>query len=172
MTNQDLKQHVQIALDCERSIDAVDVRVSVDHGIATLRGSVSSCAERITTERAALRVVGIKGVANDLTVGFTAAFRRTDTEVAQAAAEALKESTPVPHGRLTVVVRGGWLTLNGTVLWQYQKYAAARAVRNLSGVTGVTNDIVVKAIGCAESARKRIRAQRRSRRVAYQRDRQ
>jgi osmotically-inducible protein OsmY len=144
MRDQDLKQHVQIALDWEPSLEALDIGVSVDHGIVTLRGNVSSCAERATAERVALRVVGVKAVANDLGVRLTRAFRRTDTEVAQAAAEALKCSIQVPDDRLTVIVREGWLTLNGTVHWRYQKYAAARAVGDLSGVTGVTNDIVVK----------------------------
>jgi osmotically-inducible protein OsmY len=36
------------------------------------------------------------------------------------------------------------LTVAGTLDWQYQKDAASRAVRELTGVKGVTNDIRVK----------------------------
>ena len=36
------------------------------------------------------------------------------------------------------------LTLEGTFDWQFQEEAAARAVRDLTGVTGVTNSITVK----------------------------
>jgi osmotically-inducible protein OsmY len=64
--------------------------------------------------------------------------------IAQAAVTALKWNTMVPADRITVTVREGWLTLNGTLDWQYQRDAAARAVRDLTGVKGVTNAIVVK----------------------------
>jgi VCBS repeat-containing protein len=50
----------------------------------------------------------------------------------------------VPHDRVTVTVDNGWLTLKGTLDWQYQKDAAARAVRDLTGVKGLANSITVQ----------------------------
>jgi osmotically-inducible protein OsmY len=144
MTDHDLKQHVQSALDWEPSLDASDIGVSVDEGVVTLRGNVASYAEKIAAERVALRVYGVKAVANDLVVHLVSAFEHTDTEIAQAAVAALKWNTVVPKDRITVTVANGWLTLNGTLDWQYQKDAAARAVRDLMGVKGVTNTITVQ----------------------------
>ena len=144
MTNNDLKQHVQSALDWEPSLDAGDIGVSVDDAVVTLRGKVASYAEKVTAERAALRVYGVKAVANDLAVHLVRAFERTDTEIAQAAVAALKWNMMVPNDRVTVTVNNGWLTLNGTLDWHYQKDAAARSVRDLIGVTGVTNNILVQ----------------------------
>ena len=46
MTDKDLKQHVQNALDWEPSVDATDIGVSVDQGVVTLRGNVGSYAEK------------------------------------------------------------------------------------------------------------------------------
>jgi len=57
---------------------------------------------------------------------------------------AWKWNTMVPNDRVTVTVNNGWLALNGTLDWQYQKDAAARAVRDLTGVKGVTNSIIVQ----------------------------
>jgi osmotically-inducible protein OsmY len=144
MTDKDLKQHVQSALDWEPSLDAGDIGVSVDGGVVTLRGNVASYAEKLAAERVALRVYGVKGVANDLAVHLASLFERTDTEVAQAAVAALKWNTLVPHDRVTVTVDKGWLALKGTLDWQYQKDAAARAVRDLTGVKGLTNGITVQ----------------------------
>ena len=144
MTDKDLKQHLQSALDWEPSLDATDIGVSVDEGVVTLRGNVSSYAEKVTAERVALRVYGVKAVANDLAVHLASLFERTDTEVAQAAVGALKWNTMVPTDRVTVTVKDGWLVLNGTLDWQYQKDAAGRAVRDLTGVKGVTNNISVQ----------------------------
>jgi osmotically-inducible protein OsmY len=144
MTDRDLKQHVQSALDWEPSLDATDIGVSVDEGVVTLRGNVASYAEKITAERVALRVYGVKAVANDLAVHLISGFERTDTQIAQAAVAALKWNTVVPQDRVTVTIANGWLTLSGTLDWQYQKDAALRTVRDLMGVKGVTNNITVQ----------------------------
>lgn len=144
MIDKDLKQHVQNALDWEPSVDATDIGVSVDEGVVTLRGNVASYSEKIASERVALRVYGVKAVANDLAVRLASSYQRTDTEIAQAALAALKWNTVVPKDRITLVVKDGWITLTGTLDWQYQKDGAARAVRDLTGVKGVTNEIHVK----------------------------
>ena len=144
MTDRDLKQHVQNALDWEPSVDASDIGVSTDEGVITLRGNVPTYADKQVAERVVLRVFGVKAVANDLAVHLPTAYERTDTEIAQAAVTALTWNTIVPAGRVTVAVAKGWLTLNGTLEWQYQKDAAARAVRFLTGVNGVINAIAVQ----------------------------
>ena len=144
MTDKDLKQHVQSALDWEPSLDASDIGASVDEGVVTLRGNVASYAEKVTAERVALRVYGVKAVANDLVVRLVTGFERTDTEIAQAAVAALKWNTMVPPDRVTVTVTDGWVSLKGTLDWQYQKDAAGRAIRELTGVKGVTNYINVQ----------------------------
>jgi osmotically-inducible protein OsmY len=144
MTDREVKQHVQNALDWEPILDAGDIGIAVDEGVVTLRGNVRSFAERTAAERAALRVYGVKAVANDLTVRLASMFQKTDTEIAQAAVSALHWNTVVPEGQVTVVVTDGRVTLTGTLEWQYQKDAAARAVRDLMGVLGVFNNITVK----------------------------
>jgi osmotically-inducible protein OsmY len=144
MTDKDLKQQVQNALDWEPSVDASDIGVAVDEGVVTLRGTVRTYTEKQVAERVALRVFGVRALANDLAVHLPASFERTDTELAQAAVTALSFSSAVPAGRITVSVSDGWITLKGNVEWQYQKDAAARCVRDLVGVKGVTNTIAVE----------------------------
>jgi osmotically-inducible protein OsmY len=144
MTDKDLKQNVERALEWEPSIDAGDMGVSAEAGVITLRGNVRSYAEKMAAERVALAVYGVKAVANDLVIHLPNLFQRTDTEVAQAAAAALGWNVVIPKDRVTVTVSNGWVDLHGTVDGQYQKDAAARAVRDLTGVKGVTNEINVK----------------------------
>ena len=144
MIDRDLKHNVERALEWEPSIDDGDMGVSVEAGVVTLRGNVRSYAEKLAAERVALAVYGVKGVANDLVIHLPNLFQRTDTEIAQAAAAALGWNVMIPRDRVTVTVTSGWLELHGTVDWQYQRDTAARAVRNLTGVKGVTNGITVK----------------------------
>ena len=144
MTDRELQQHVQNALDWEPSIESTEIGVSVDHGIVTLRGDVHSYAEKSAAERVALRVYGTKAVANDINIRLISRYERTDTEIAQAAVSALKWHTMVPADKVNLAVSNGWITLTGTVDWQYQRHAVERAVRDLMGVKGVTNNITLK----------------------------
>ena len=144
MPDTELKQHVQNALDWEPSVEASDIGVSVAEGVVTLRGTVGSYVEKVTAERVTLRVYGVKAVANDLSVHLVSGYERTDTEIAQAAVAALKWNTVVPADRVTVTVANGWVTLNGTLEYYYQSAAAERAVRDLTGVKGVSNTIVLQ----------------------------
>lgn len=144
MTDRELKQHVENALEWEPSFDAAAIGVSVDGGVVTLRGDVGSYAARSAAERVALRVYGVKAIANDLTVQLVTGFERNDTDIAHAAVTALAWNAVIPQDRVTLTVSNGWLTLTGILDWQYQKEAAARTVRDLTGVKGVTNSITVK----------------------------
>jgi osmotically-inducible protein OsmY len=141
MTDRDLQEHVQNALDWEPSIDAADIGVSVDAGVVTLRGDVKAFAEKATAERVALGVYGTKAVANDINVRLRDGQQRTDTEIAQAVLSALKWNTTVPDEKIAVTVSNGWVTLKGKVDWEYQRTAAANVIRDLAGVRGVTNTI-------------------------------
>jgi osmotically-inducible protein OsmY len=143
MTNRELKDEVLNALDWEPSIDAGEIDVAVDENVVTLSGRVGSYTQKQAAERVTLGVYGVKGVANDLEVVLAPVFERTDTDVAQAAVQALKWNTVVPQDRVTVTVSSGWVTLQGSVDWQYQKDAAYRTVRDLSGVRGVSNNVTV-----------------------------
>ena len=144
MTDRELRQNVLNALEWEPSVDATDVGVTVDEGVVTLRGDVRTYSERGAAERVALRVFGVKAVANDLKVRLASGYERTDGEIAQAAVHALQWNTLVPKQEVIVTVSDGIVTLKGSVEWQYQKDAAARAVRDLRGVKSVINMIAVR----------------------------
>jgi osmotically-inducible protein OsmY len=143
MTDRELQQHVQNALDWEPSVQSSAIGVSVDNGVVTLRGDVPSFSEKEAAERVALHVFGVRAVANDLTVLIAGSAERSDSDIAEAALNAMRWHTSLPEKNLTVVVRNGWITLSGAVDWQYQKEAATRAVRDLIGVRGVTNTIAI-----------------------------
>jgi osmotically-inducible protein OsmY len=139
-----LKKSVEQELNFEPSINAAEIGVSVKNGVVTLSGRVPSYWEKVAAERAAARVAGVKAVANELEVRLPGSSQRTDEDIAQAALDTLAWSVLVPHDRIKIKVSKGWVTLEGTVDWQYQKSAAEKAVRKLLGVVGVSNLIEVK----------------------------
>ena len=110
----------------------------------TLSGHVPSFVEKYAAERVAKRVYGVKAVADELDVKLPGSAVRTDEDVATACVRVLKDDYLVPDNRVTVVVNQGWVTLDGQVDWQYQKDAAGRALRYLTGVKGLSNAITLK----------------------------
>jgi osmotically-inducible protein OsmY len=143
MDDLELKKAVESELNWEPSIDAAQIGVAVKDGIVTLSGRVQSYWEKLAAERAAARVTGVKAVVNSLEVRLPTASERTDEDIARAAVEALRWNVLVPADRIKVKVSKGWVTLEGSVDWQYQKEAAEKAVRKLYGVTGVSNLVTV-----------------------------
>jgi osmotically-inducible protein OsmY len=144
MIDTEVQENVRKALEFEPSIDAANVGVAVERGVVTLGGEVRSYAEKAAAERVATAVYGARAVANELTVRLPSAPEHTDTEIAQAALSALQWNAMVPHDRITVGVTNGWVTLRGGVDWEYQRSAAANAVRDLVGVRGLSNAIMVQ----------------------------
>jgi osmotically-inducible protein OsmY len=141
-TDSELRREVEEELEWEPSVDERQIGVAVSDGIVTLTGEVRSFAEKWNAERAVERVAGVRGIANELEVRLVG--DRSDSDIARAAADALRWNSLVPSDRVTVKVENGWVTLKGEVNWDYQRRAAERSVRYLSGVKGVTNLLTVK----------------------------
>ena len=121
-----------------------EIGVAVKDGVVTLTGWVDSYTKKWAAEEAAHRVRGVKAVANDIEVRLTTAGERTDADIAAAAVRALEWDAFISVDKLDVTVSKGWVTIKGSVEWQYQKNDAERVVRRLTGVKGVSNLITVK----------------------------
>src|SRR6266850_1654558 len=145
ISDVDLKREVEAEINWEPSIrNPAAIAVAVKDGIVTLKGTVESYSEKLAAEQAALQVRGTRAVVNNLEVHLPSASKRTDEDIARAAASALDWTTGIPRDRIKVAVDDGWITLKGTVEWYYQKTAAEDAVRFLDGVKGVINLIEVR----------------------------
>jgi osmotically-inducible protein OsmY len=143
VTNSTKLQHdVQEELEWEPSVDASQIGVaSTQTGVVTLTGTVTTYPEKVSAERAAKRVSGVRVVANDIEVRPIGSLKRNDTDIAQAVLRALEWDIAVPHEKIKARDGEGWVTLEGEVVLQFQRAAAENAVRRLSGVRGVTNQI-------------------------------
>ncbi len=138
-----LKQEVRKELTWEPSLNDKTIDVNVKDGIVTLIGYVDSYSEKIAAETAAQRVVGVKGLTTELEVVLASERRRTDVDIAKAAEHVLRWNNLFPGEQVKILVEDGFVTLSGTVDWQYQRWAAERAIRNLHGVKGVIDNIAL-----------------------------
>jgi osmotically-inducible protein OsmY len=154
----DAQLHADIAeeLEFDPAVDASKIAIAVHDGVVTLTGTVPSYWQKIEAENAARRVAGVQAVANDLTVELPGVNRRDDADIARSALAALKAHSDLPAD-LQLTVSNGWITLAGTVDWHYQKEEAERAVKPITGVKGVINQIKIKTAPKAADVRERIR---------------
>ena len=142
-TDASIRRDVELELQWEPDVEAKKIAVIVDNGVVTLTGEVPHYWGRWTAENAAKRVKGVRAIANELKVSMPATGVRTDSDIAEAAANALGWHVSVSDAQITPIVKDGWVTLDGKVSFGYQKTSAENAVRNLMGVKGITNDITV-----------------------------
>jgi len=142
-TDQELKRDVENELKWEPSVNEAHIGVSAKNGVVTLSGHVTMYAEKYAAEQAAKRVHGVQALANELDVKLLSSDKRSDEDIATACLAALRAHGSVPDDRIKVLVKNGWVTLEGSVEWQYQKQAAEHAVQNLLGVAGIINQINV-----------------------------
>jgi len=154
-SDNSLRDDVLLELKWDPKISsASDIAVAVKDGVVTLSGFVPSFWEKDAAEKAAKRVYGVKGVANDIQVKLF--WQRTDPEIARAAVRELESHVSIPADRIKVTVKDGWVTLEGTVDWEYQKSLAQSAMKKLKGVSGVTNKIQVTPKASAAEVKSKI----------------
>jgi osmotically-inducible protein OsmY len=106
-TDGEIKRDVEDELQFDPRIDATDIAVSVNEGVVTLTGFVKSYADRFEAERAAKRVTGVLGVANDIEVRLPSSDQRPDPEIARAAVSEIKNRLPYSASNIKVIVKDG-----------------------------------------------------------------
>src|SRR3984893_18800747 len=140
----DIKRDVEAELRWNPDIDATDIAVAVKDGVVTLTGFVRSYGQKTEAEQTAKRVTGVVAVANDIEVRLPIFNRRPDPEIARDSVAAIQNELPYSSDHIRVVVKDGWVTLEGHVEWNYQRQRAEEAVHRLRGVKGITNLIALQ----------------------------
>ena len=157
-TDIQIKSDVEAELKWDPDIDPTDIGVAVKNGVVTLTGFVRSYSSKYQAEADVKRVSGVVGVANDLKVQLPSEGQRPDPEIARDAVAALKAELPYSSANMKVVVKDGWLSLEGTAEWNYQRTRAEEAVRRDQGHQGRQQP------DRAETPRRAVRGQEQDRR--------
>src|SRR6202030_4316244 len=143
-SDSEIERDVKDELQWDPDLDATDIAVSVKQGVVALTGFVKSFTDKYEAEAAAKRVAGVLGVANDIEVRMPSVDERPDPEIARDAVAAIKTQLPFSSEHIKVVVKNGWVNLEGQVEWEYQRSTAENAVRRIKGVKGVSNLIQLR----------------------------
>ncbi len=142
-SDTDIRRDVESELQWEPGVEDKKIGVIVNNGVVTLTGDVPHYSARWAAEDVVKRVNGVRAIANELKVSMPLSGARTDTDIAEAAANTLRWHVSLSDSQIKPVVKDGWVTLTGKANFGFQTTSAEHAVRHLMGVKGITNNILV-----------------------------
>lgn len=125
-------------------LSSQSIKVTVDHGIVTLSGSVDSYRRKLAAHDMASCYEGVRDVINDLIV--EPKHAATDAQVAAYVRSALDTSADVTKGSISVKVVAGNVTLEGTCGSHWERIVAEDVTRSARGVRSVNNMLVVNLV--------------------------
>jgi osmotically-inducible protein OsmY len=140
---EDLVRAVSEELRWDPRMDTDRIRVSAEGRTITLSGAVRNYSVKCCAEKVAREIRGVVGVKNELEVRLTIGSYRTDAGLERLTSEILRNHTALCDPLPRVTIRDGWLTLDGVVTSDVQKRCAEEALRDVAGIRGITNGIVV-----------------------------
>lgn len=143
-TDLQIQKDVMDEIRWDPYLNSAEIGVAVKNGVVSLSGMVDSYSKKLFAEVAAKRVAGVKALAEDIQVGNSPSYRKTDAEIAEAVLNALKWHTAVQEDQIQIKVEDGNVRLEGEVDWAYQRDSANTAIQNLNGVHSVINMISIK----------------------------
>lgn len=155
-TDIQIQREVMEELKWEPGLRTSEIGVTAKDGVVTLSGQVDTYLKKLSAEQAAKRVSGVKAVAEDIQVGSSPSYARTDSEIAAAVLNALKWNSAVQEEKIKIKVEDGIVKMDGEVEWDYQRTQAKKSIESLNGVKMVLNMITLKPQISAEGIGKKI----------------
>jgi osmotically-inducible protein OsmY len=141
--NEKLQKDLQNAIKFEPLLQASEIGIVEKDGVVTLTGTVDSYSKIIEAENIVKKVPGVKVIVDKMEVDYKY-FNKNDNEIAVEIINILKWNLNILQEKLVIKILGGWIYLDGTLDWNYQRESANMAMSNISGVKGVINNIKIK----------------------------
>jgi osmotically-inducible protein OsmY len=155
-SDSQIQKDVMDQLKWEPLLDSAQIGVAVRNGVVSLSGFVDTYYKKIKAENAARKVAGVRALAEELQVGPSPFYHKSDSDIAETALSALRQHTSVPNENIKIRVEDGIVTLEGEVDWNYQRKLAEQALEGLAGVRGIVNNLIIHSVATSENIKKRI----------------
>jgi osmotically-inducible protein OsmY len=142
-TDTDVAQAVANVLEYNTTIPTATIDARVANHWVTLTGEVNWNYQRRAAEKAVMRIRGVTGVLNNITVKQTQVSAQ---EIRDGIEKALVRSAEIDAGHISVDVHGREVTLRGTVRDWHERQEALSAAWKARGVTMVHNEIMIQPV--------------------------
>lgn len=139
-SNEALQKDILETINWEPLLNTTLIKVTAKNGIVTLDGIVDLYAKKREMEIIAKNVAGVKAIVNKIQVIFDQLLHKSDNDIIAEVQHDL-ELRQIPVDEVKVIVKDGWVTLEGVVKWNYQIEIAKNAGNYIIGVKGITSNI-------------------------------
>jgi len=139
-TDPTIARDVKTAFLYDPRLNVTNVEVSVDFGVATLRGVVDNLAAKRAAEADAYNTIGVWNVTNLIKVRPVTV--PTDVELTKRIEAAFRRDPYLELSLVKVKVRHGIVTLSGVVDTVAERSQAAAVANRIRGVIDVRNSLV------------------------------
>lgn len=143
-TDLQIQKDVMDEIKWQPNLELAQIGVAVKDGVVTLSGQVDSYMKKAAAVKAAKKVAGVKVVAEDIQVGASPSFKKSDSEIGTAVLNALKWNSAIQHERIKIEVEDGVVRLDGDADWQFQRSETKKTIEKLQGVRMVLNFITIR----------------------------
>jgi len=141
---KELKRNVRDRLTWDDRIDESQIEVSVNDGIATLKGCVSTYPEKVLAEIETQMVLGIKSVVNNIEVKFPGSYEiPSDKDLKEAMFCLLDANSEIDSNDVKVSINNRNVILEGTVNSYWKSEKIRKMASQISGVVSVKNKILI-----------------------------
>jgi osmotically-inducible protein OsmY len=151
-----LENDIRGALTWVPSLRSERIVVTSKECVITLTGTVDSVEKKMEVEKTAKAVPGVTAVMNGVEIRCDSQVTKADHEIVLELQKHVGANWDIPDHKITASVENGWITLRGDLEWAYQKDAAQAATRHIKGVTGVSNEITIRALMIDKAAKMEI----------------
>ena len=134
---EELQSTLESIFAFHRGLDTVEA--AVEDGTVHLRGSVENLWQKMRAEELASETAGSENINNSLTVVPNSTPR--DETIASGILSAMERTGKVDPRKLTVEVRGGYVTLSGKLNTWEELSAAYSAAKYARGVIDIDNQL-------------------------------
>ncbi len=139
--DSDILRWVEAALRDDERVDVSTIDVTINNGIVTLSGEVTSLAEKAYAARDAKKVRGVSGVVNELQI--VPIHYYPDNDICHMVRRRILNSALIHSDNIKVACKEGRVTLSGEVSSWSERDAVMLLAYEIGGVKDVENTITV-----------------------------
>lgn len=144
LTENEIEERVMQQLTWDTRVDQINIKVAVNKATVVLTGTVPTYADKQLAEKDALMVPGVKSVDNRLKIRYIGLLvNPSDSDITANIKNALLWNSSLDASRISVIVNGGMVTLDGSVDSYDEKTKTDELTADVVGVLGITNKLEV-----------------------------
>lgn len=136
-----IKLQIDKALKSNTMLNETKITVEVLNGNALLTGYVDKYHKKEMAKKIAKEVQGVKTASEKIAVLLNDSDKRSDKEIEANITERFIKNFGNSHKDIKFIIRDGNVWLEGLLKWKYQKDLAKECIMDITGITGIENNV-------------------------------